>query len=75
MKNSYLVCSLALLLSACASTPQYAYVREHTDNYQRDNDLSKCQYQVRLQKTPHEETRELVRLCMQGKGYRLRRIN
>ncbi|MCD0416771.1 hypothetical protein LOC51_06045 [Rubrivivax sp. JA1024] len=43
--------------------------------HQRTDALSECNYQIRLNKTPAAEQPELLKLCMQGKGYRLKRVN
>lgn len=64
----------SLLLAACASPPQYDYVKEGASNYQKVDALSECEYQIKLNKTPATEQVDLLRLCMQGKGYRYRRI-
>ena len=74
MRNLVLIASAALLLSACASPARYAWVKEGASDHQRTNDTSECTYQVRLNKTPAAEQKELHSLCMQGKGYRLKRV-
>lgn len=74
MKNILFVASAALFLSACASPARYAWVKEGASDHQRTNDTSECTYQVRLNKTPVAEQKELHSLCMQGKGYRMKRI-
>jgi hypothetical protein len=75
MRNIVLITSAAFLLSACASPAVYAWVKEGASEHQRTNDSSECTYQVRLNKTPAAEQNELHRLCMQGKGYRLKRVS
>ena len=74
MRNLLFVASAALFLSACASPARYAWVKEGASDHQRTNDTSECTYQVRLNKTPVAEQKELHRLCMQGKGYRMKRV-
>lgn len=75
MRHIFLVASAALLLSACSSPPpKYAWLKEGASEHQRKNDTSECTYQVRLNKTPAAEQNELHGLCMQGKGYRLKRV-
>ena len=74
MRNFVLIASAALLLSACASPARYAWVKGGASDHQRTNDTSECTYQVRLNKTPAAEQKELHSLCMQGKGYRLKRV-
>lgn len=74
MRNLIFIASAALLFSACASPTRYAWVKEGASDHQRTNDTSECTYQVRLNKTPVAEQKELQGLCMQGKGYRLKRV-
>lgn len=69
------IVATTLFLAGCATTPQYDYTKEGASDHQRTDALSECQYQIRLNKTPANEQAELLRLCMQGKGFRLRRVN
>ena len=75
MKNTLLVIAVASGMSACATPVRYDYVKEGTSEHQRTDALSECNYQIRLNKTPATEQAELLKLCMQGKGFRLKRIN
>jgi len=50
-------------------------VKEGASEHQRTDALSECRYQIRLNKTPASEEAELLKLCMQGKGFRLKRVN
>lgn len=75
MKLKITFMSAVVLLSACASTPAFDYVKEGASQHQRTDALSECQYQVKLNKTPASEQEELIKLCMQGKGFRLKRVN
>lgn len=75
MKKQWVVISAALFLGACATPARYDYVKEGASDHQRTDALSECQYQIRLNKTPANEQAELLRLCMQGKGFRLKRVN
>ena len=63
-----------LILSACAS-PSYDYVKNGSTFDQKTDALSECQYQIKLNKTPASEQKELRDLCMQGKGYRYKLVN
>jgi hypothetical protein len=74
MKLNLSVVLVAAFLSACASTPKFDYVKEAASSHQKTDALSECQYQVKLNKTPVTEQQELIRLCMQGKGFRLKRV-
>ena len=73
-KGMFLVASIGLL-AGCAAPPTYDWVKADTTKAVKDNNVSECVYQVRLNKTPANEQGELVRLCMQGKGFRYVRTN
>jgi hypothetical protein len=75
MKSNIALAFAAAVLSACASAPIFDYVKEGASQHQKKNALSECQYQVKLNNTPVAEQRELIKLCMQGKGFRLKRVN
>ena len=72
--TSLLILTGILAVSACESPPKYDYVKEGSSQYDRTNALSECNYQVQLNKTPAAEQGKLVNLCMQGKGYRYKRV-
>lgn len=74
MKNIILGVVLVLSVSACAGPARYAYVKDGASTGMQTDALSECQYQIRLNKTPPAEQAELLRLCMQGKGFRLKRV-
>ena len=65
----------AVALSACSSPPRYAYVKEGSSRHSTQTALSKCEYQIKLQKTPVGEQNALRKLCMEGEGYRLKQVN
>jgi hypothetical protein len=65
----------AIVLSACSSPPRYAYTKEGSSRHTTESALSKCDYQIRVQKTPVGEQRALRKLCMEGEGYRLKQVN
>lgn len=75
MKKRLAITGFALILSACAAPARYDYVKEGASEHQKTDALSECQYQIRLNKTPGTEQAELLKLCMQGKGFRLKRVN
>lgn len=75
MKKKILLTVFALLVSACAAPAKYDYAKEGASEHQRTDALSECRYHIRLNKTPATEEAELLRLCMQGKGFRLKRVN
>ena len=76
MKTRLLLAAVVVpLMSACAAPARYDYVKEGASNFQRTDALSECQYQIRLNKTPSVQEAELLKLCMQGKGFRLKRVN
>ncbi|MDI9334469.1 MAG: hypothetical protein QM533_08830 [Cytophagales bacterium] len=65
----------ALIFGACAAPPQYNWVKTGVTNTDRDTAVSECQYQIKLNKTDSTHQSELLKLCMQGKGFRLRQVN
>lgn len=75
MKNCLLVLGVASLLAACSSPPRYAYQKEGSSAHTTQSAMAKCDYQIKVNKTPVGEQQELRRLCMEGEGYRLRRVN
>jgi outer membrane biogenesis lipoprotein LolB len=75
MQKLFIVGSIALLLSACAAPARFGYVKDGATASQGTDALSECQYQIRLNKTVAAEQNELLKLCMQGKGFRLKRVN
>jgi hypothetical protein len=60
------------LLLGCAA-PRPVWIKPGVSKEDRNSVLSKCEYQVRLQKTPQADMQSLMKLCMQGEGYRLTR--
>jgi hypothetical protein len=75
LKKFTVIGSLAIALVACAVPPRYDFVKEGASEHQKTDALSECQYQIKLNKTPANEQVDLLRLCMQGKGFRYRRLN
>lgn len=74
MKSLVIAAAAAALLSACASPPRYAYVKEGASNHTTQSALAKCEYQIKVQKTPPGEQAALKKLCMEGEGYRYKRV-
>lgn len=74
MKLAIVVLS-AVALSACSSPPRYAYIKEGSSRHSTQTALSKCEYQIKLQKMPVGEQNALRKLCMEGEGYRLKQVN
>lgn len=67
MHKLLLPIAVTLLLSACASPSwQQAGVSSHDSH----SALSQCKYEVGLNKIPSGKQKELIRNCMEGKGYR-----
>ena len=69
-----LIVGLAAFLTACGSPPKYAYVKDGASGEMTQSALSKCEYQIKLEKTPSALQNELRHLCMEGEGYRLKRV-
>ena len=74
MKFLLVAATAAALLSACASQPRYAYVKEGASAHTTQSALAKCEYQIKVQKTAPGEQASLKKLCMEGEGYRLKRV-
>lgn len=73
MKVSLKVCVVAgccVALAACASTSRREYVKEGASDFDRSSAMAECTYQIKLAKASEDEQQELLRLCMEGKGYR-----
>lgn len=75
MKSKILILAVAAVVSACAASPRYAYVKEGVSDHQRTDALSECSYQIQLNKTAAAQQPALLKLCMQGKGFRLKQVN
>lgn len=69
-----LIAAVCFVVAGCASPPRYAWVKEGASAHTTQSDISKCNYQIKLQKTPAVQQSELLSLCMQGEGYRLKRV-
>ncbi|GAO73512.1 hypothetical protein CSE6_041_49490 [Comamonas sp. E6] len=74
MKSLVITLGAAALLSACASQPRYAYVKEGASSHATQSALAKCEYQIKVQQTPIGEQPGLKKLCMEGEGYRYKRV-
>jgi len=72
---SCLVVTFSVVFVGCAAPARYGYVKEGSTQAQGVDAMSECRYQIQLNKTATEKQNELLQLCMQGKGFRLRRIN
>jgi len=60
----------ACILSACGSAPTWEKAGATMD--ERDNLISKCRYQIGLNKIDEDERKEMLSDCMRAEGYRLR---
>jgi len=75
MKNYLITLGVVSLLTACSAPPRYAYVKEGASAHTTRSALSKCEYQVRVNKTPAGEQNDLKHLCMEGEGFRYLQVN
>ncbi len=75
MKRALWIACAVAALGGCAVPVHYEYMKEGASAYERTNSLSECQYQVNLNKVPQQEINGMIRLCMQGKGWRLRQVS
>ena len=66
------VALIALIaLAACSSTPRQWH-KDGVSDFDVANFESECKFQTGLAKIKGDQAEELVRLCMQGKGFRQR---
>lgn len=64
----------SLGLSGCATTPIYAWTKDGVSQQEVQDAYSKCEYEILLNKTDKDKQQELSRLCMQGKGFHMTRV-
>jgi hypothetical protein len=69
------VVAIAFFATGCASPPKYDYVKEGASSHEKQNAISECSYQIKLNKTPVAEQGNLLKLCMQGKSYRYKQVS
>lgn len=74
MKALLITLGAAALVAACGSPPKYAYVKEGASSHTTQSANAKCEYQIKVQKTPPSEQAALKKLCMEGEGYRLKQV-
>jgi hypothetical protein len=70
-----MVMALAAVVSGCASAPQYAWRKEGASQHQVESDLSKCKFDIEKRGNSGDKGRDLLKLCMQGEGYRFVQVN
>lgn len=66
--SAFAVTSLALTLSSCASTPSWH--KSGVNAYDTQTALSDCRYTVGMNKVDKVEKEQLIRDCMQARGFR-----
>ena len=66
-----LAIAVLVALAACSSTKQQWH-KEGVSDFDVANFESECKFQTGLAKIKGDQAEELVKLCMQGKGFRLR---
>lgn len=66
---SFVVLSAISLISSCATPTWY---RANTSPYQMENDLSKCRYDIRMNKMSEARVEQITQDCMRARGYRWR---
>lgn len=64
------IVSVAAAVSACGSAPTWEKAGATMD--ERDNRISKCRYEIGLNKIDDDERDDLLSDCMRADGYRLR---
>ncbi len=68
--RSCLAIACCMSLFACASAPKYEFDKAGASDFDRSSAVSDCTYQIRLAKASESEEKQLLTLCMEGKGYR-----
>jgi hypothetical protein len=63
-----------MFIAGCGTPAKYDFVKDGSSSFDKQNAVAECSYQIKLNKTPADEQRNLLNLCMQGKGYRYRKI-
>ena len=67
-----LLCLFAVAtLCACASTEQ-RWAKEGVSDFDTANFISECKFQTGLAKIKGDQAEDLVKHCMQAKGFRLK---
>lgn len=72
MRRLFIASATMALIVGCAASPAY-WAKEGSSARDTSSAESKCEYQVRLQKTAAKDVESLKSLCMKGEGYRLKR--
>jgi hypothetical protein len=76
LKKLSIVISLgALFLTGCAAPAKFDWTKEGVSKHDKETSLAECSYQIKLSKSSAADQAELLKLCMQGKGYRVRQVN
>ncbi len=63
-----------IVLAGCAGAGHREWIKEGASPFDRTSARSECEYQIKLNKGPQTDQYDLLRLCMQGKGYRYERV-
>ena len=77
MKKIVIALSVTTVLAACdggSSEPRMDWAKSGAGEPEKVTALSDCRYQIRINKVDEDEQDELLKLCMQGKGFRYQTI-
>jgi hypothetical protein len=74
MFKVFMAAAAALVVAGCGTPAKYDFVKEGSSSFDKQNAVAECSYQIKLNKVPSAEQRNLLTLCMQSKGYRYRQI-
>jgi hypothetical protein len=70
--NSILASMLvASFLAGCAAPPEKAWKKPGVSRHDSESAISECRYQLGVKKVAISEKNQLMKDCMQGKGFRL----
>lgn len=72
--RALVVLAVSSLVAGCAAPPKQDWVKANTTTAQKEDAVSECTYQIKLNKAPTSEQSNLLTLCMQGKGFRYQRV-
>lgn len=74
MFKIFMAAAAALAVAGCGTPAKYDFFKAGASSFDKQNAVAECSYQIQSSKNSASEQRNLLNLCMQGKGYRYRKI-
>ncbi|MBA2780592.1 hypothetical protein [Billgrantia kenyensis] len=71
--RSALLCSVAILVSACAAPKQPYWYKEGVSAEDTRSAYAECRYEIGMSDKTQAEGQQLLNYCMERHGFRLRR--